>query len=222
MQKWGQTSASKQRFRCLGCQTSGVKTRSDNKQRNRLKSFLAWICSKQTMTEYANHLKISRQTLSKYFSEFWKHEPQPNYPLEKAGIIAVDGTSVVKRKVMVLIVQNIVTSKPLSWIFAEHENFDTWFNFFSQLRQQGLNPSVIVCDAQKGLIKAIRTVWPEAIVQRCIIHIHRQARIWLTQHSKTKAGRKLLIIVNELLKVRTKRQKRRWLRMFRKWDKKTL
>lgn len=220
MQKWGQTRTSKQRFRCFGCQVSGVKARSDNKQRNRLKSFLTWICSKQTMVEYAKHIKTSRQTLSKYFSEFWKHEPQPIYPLEKSGIIAVDGTSVVKRKAMVLIVQNVTASKPLSWAFAGHENFDTWFNFFSRLQQQGLKPSVIVCDAQKGLIKAIRTVWPETVVQRCIIHIHRQARIWLTQHPKTKAGRELLIIVNGLLKVRTKRQKRRWLRMFRKWDKK--
>lgn len=172
------------------------------------------------MTEYARHLKISRRSLSKYFSEFWKQEPQPIRPLEKAGIVAIDGTSIVKRKAAVLIVQDIAVSKPISWKFIGYENFETWFNFLTLLWQQGLNPSVIICDGQKGLIKAIRTVWPETVIQRCVIHIHRQAKIWITQHPKTKAGRELLVTVNTLLKVRTKRQKRRWLRTFRRWEKK--
>jgi transposase-like protein len=46
----------------------------------------------------------------------------------------------------------------------------------SELRERGLQDALIVCcDGLKGLPEAIRTTWPDATVQTCVVHIVRNA-----------------------------------------------
>ena len=106
---------------------------------------------------------------------------------------------------------------PVSWMDCARECYDAWVVFLKDLSWRGVTPEVVVCDAQRGLLKAIREVWPQVKIQRCLIHVVRQARTWLTQHPRTKAGRELLVLVKELPRIQTKRQKRRWVRMFWRW-----
>lgn len=44
--------------------------------------------------------------------------------------------------------------------------------------------------------------------------------LWITQRPKTLAGQDLRILVRSLLSVRTRRQKRRWIRRWRGWHRK--
>lgn len=94
---------------------------------------------------------------------------------------------------------------------------EAWHGLCTSLARDALAPMVVIGDGQKGLLTAIRTVWPSVLVQRCLIHVDRQARVWLTRNPKTQAGRDLLDILNGLLRIRTRRQKRRWIRSFRRW-----
>ena len=64
------------------------------------------------------------------------------------------------------------------------------------LKQAGLNIISIASDGQKGLIKAVRDVFPWAIHQRRVIHIQRMALIYLTRFPKTEAGITLRYIEN--------------------------
>jgi len=64
---------------------------------------------------------------------------------------------------------------------------------------RGANPCCVVGDGQKGLLKAVREVFPRAKVQRCVVHVHRQAMAWLTRNPKTDAGRELRQLVSALL-----------------------
>ncbi|RLI61255.1 MAG: hypothetical protein DRO88_13280, partial [Promethearchaeia archaeon] len=104
--------------------------------------------------------------------------------------------------------------------FTFRECYDSWVLVFRSLRAQGVEPVFVVSDGQKGLFKTLYEVWPKIILQRCIIHVVRQARIWLTQNPKTSAGKELLILIKVILQIRTRRQKRRWIRCYRKWLKK--
>jgi hypothetical protein len=106
---------------------------------------------------------------------------------------------------------------PVSWFPTIRECLASWHLFLLTL---DIEPVVVVCDGQRGLLKAIHTVWPKTHVQRCLVHIIRQASAWLTQNPKTTAGRQLLLLVKQLRDVRTRRQKRRWLRGYIKWNKK--
>ncbi len=123
-----------------------------------------------------------------------------------------------ERSVLTLLLARGIGQRPISWQWTNQESFVSWFEFFLRLKEEGCDPRYIVCDAQRGLLKALRIIWPEALVQRCIIHVIRLARLWLTRRPKTQAGCELLELVYALSSIQSLRQKRRWIRAFHKWE----
>ncbi|MBU1916017.1 transposase [Patescibacteria group bacterium] len=88
-------------------------------------------------------------------------------------MLVVDGVSIVKHEAVALLAGNPETSEPVGWWFAACENFDAWRTFLLRLRSRGANPEFVVSDGQKGLLKAVREVFPVAVTQRCAVHVHR-------------------------------------------------
>jgi transposase-like protein len=70
----------------------------------------------------------------------------------------------------------------------------------------------ITCDGHKATLKAIKHSCKEVIVQRCLVHIQRECRLWLTAHPKTKEGLALLQIVHQLHLIESQTQYQDWLK----------
>lgn len=216
MIKWGKTRAGSVRWFCRFCQVSGVRKRKDNHERTRLFLFVRWLTTKITLTEFAARKHITMKTLFRWFAPLWSQSPMPRCT-SKVRVLVLDATSVVPRKCMLLIAGDGDRFRPVSWMDTFRECYASWLSFLNQLKHTQ-EPSYVVCDGQRGLLKAIRETWPSAKIQRCLIHIIRQASAWLTQHPKTKAGRELLMLVKQLSNIHTKRQKRLWIRAFWYWN----
>lgn len=218
MQRWGRHPSGKQRWRCRYCETSTIRSRKDNRQKKRLSLFVAWLTSKLTLNELAQQQNVTVRTVERWFTPFWMCAPQPDI---RTGVrvLVLDGTSVMKRKRMLLIAADGDHARPVSWMDCVRECYDSWVVFLKDLSWRGVTPEYVVCDAQRGLLKAIGEVWPQVKIQRCLIHVVRQACIWLTQNPQTRAGRELLVLVKDIPHIQTKRQKRRWVRKFRRWCK---
>lgn len=219
MNKWGYTPAGTPRWFCHCCSISRTRIRLDNAKHTRLRLFVSWLVSKKTLQEIAKKSGVSIQTILTWFQPFWQCPPLPKY-MHPVRVLVLDATSVQSRKNMLLIGGDNDRLMPVSWTPVIRECYMSWLVFLQQLSFQSIQPSVVVCDGQRGLLKAIHTIWPQTSIQRCLIHVVRQARSWLTQHPKTRAGQELLVIVQCLSKVRTRRQKRRWIRWFKYWLKK--
>lgn len=217
MQRWGKTGTGKQRFFCRLCRKSSTRKRPDLRLKIDLRVFVSWLTKTTGLDAVAKRLRISRSSLTRSFIPFWKFLPQPKPVLGNSEILVVDGVSVVKRHLAVLIIFDRLKRIPLDWHFTLRESYSSWSAIFLGLRAKGINPKIIIGDGQKGLIKAIGSVWPEAVIQRCLIHIHRQAKAWLTQNPQTEAGRELLLIVKRLINVETHEQKNDWLKSFNEW-----
>lgn len=220
MQRWGKTSSGKQRFFCPLCRKSSVRSRVDLKIRINLQTFISWLTKTTGLDTTAKRLRISRSNLTRSFKPFWKFLPQPMPIVCNSEILVVDGVSIVKHYLIALIIFDRIRRIPLSWHFVLRESYSSWVLIFLSLKTQGINPRIIVCDGQKGLIKAIYTVWPDVVIQRCLIHIHRQAKAWLTQNPQTDAGKELLQIVKKLIQIKTIEQKNNWMESFNEWLKK--
>lgn len=78
----------------------------------------------------------------------------------------------------------------------------------------------ITSDGQKGLVKAVRDVYPNVIHQRCIIHIQRMSLAYLTRFPKTDAGIELRCLVKEIHKIETYYDRDLWIKYFNNWCKK--
>lgn len=193
--------------------------RKDNRERTRLSLFVRWLTSKATLHETALRSEVSVQTLIAWFQPLWDYPPRPR-PTESVRVLVLDATSIAKRKCMMLIAGDNDRLQPVSWFSVARESHESWSVFLSTLARTMTMPRVVVCDGQRGLLKAIHEVWPHTHIQRCLVHVIRQSCAWLTQHPKTKAGQELLVLVRHLSSIRTKRQKRRWIRSFKYWQRK--
>jgi len=218
MQRWGTHPSGTKRWRCPECKTNLVRTRKDNRARTRLSLFVRWLTSKDSLYDLAKKQCVSLRTILRWFDPLWQEVPKPKPTLTR--VLVLDATSVVPRQCMLLIAGDNDRRQPVSWMPTVRECHESWFKFLMGLMWADVEPSVVVCDGQRGLLKAIHDVWPKAKIQRCLVHVIRQASHWLTQHPKTRAAQELLVLVRQLSAIRTKRQKRRWIHSFRYWDRK--
>lgn len=105
------------------------------------------------------------------------------------------------------------TSYVIAWHWVPYESNEYWTELLSLIP----TPAYVVCDGQKGMLKALQTIWPNTIVQRCRFHAWLNVKTKLTLHPETDAGQQLLDLTLDLLHVRTKRQGRHWKRRLKQW-----
>ncbi|MBL0887174.1 transposase [Myceligenerans indicum] len=61
-------------------------------------------------------------------------------------------------------------------------------------------PRAVIVDGGSGLASALAATWPDTAVQRCLVHVQRNARGYLTRHPRTDAGRTLRALSLQLTK----------------------
>ena len=54
---------------------------------------------------------------------------------------------------------------------GDGESAKYWMSVLTDIRNRGVHDAFfVVCDGLKGLPDAVNAVWPDAVVQTCIIH----------------------------------------------------
>jgi hypothetical protein len=81
----------------------------------------------------------------------------------------------------------------------------------------GVQIESITCDGHKAQLKAIKRVCRDVILQRCVIHVQRMCRIWLTTRPQTPAGIELRRIVSGLHLICTNEQSNLWVKKLNTW-----
>lgn len=212
MQRRGKTAAGTQRWLCVSCNESSVRKRPDTTNYYRQKLFKKWLTGTQSLEEIAEDYQVTIRTLNNWFTPFWLDPPKPAAPKSLAGqVLILDATSLKARAWVALIART--PHSVVSWLFAPRESYESWLHLLSKLPK----PAVVVCDGQRGMLATIHSLWLNVRIQRCLIHVKRQAEAWLTQHPRTEAGQCLQPILRDLTQIRTRRQKRRWIRRLRSW-----
>ena len=70
------------------------------------------------------------------------------------------------------------------WLQAG-EGAKFWLSVFTELRNRGLKDAIIVCcDGLPGLPDAIETIWPDATVQTCVVHLLRASLRYVAYDQK--------------------------------------
>lgn len=216
MQRWGYTKIGTQRWRCDACVKTGIRTRPDRRRRAHQTQFLQWLDGNSTLKEFAQRTHVHISTVWRHFA-LVKSLPTRVVIRRSAAIFICDATHI--GDLVLLVVFDPHTNEPRGWTPALHESYASWLGLLSHLPQ---TPRYGVADGHYGLLKALRERWPGILIQRCITHVIRDALGRLTRHPKLAAGQELRTIVCALAHVRTRRQKRRWIRQFNRWRKRSV
>ena len=159
-----------------------------------------------TMRDTEAHLRevygvtVSRELISKVTDvvadeiEMWRNRPVDEvYP-----IVYVDGIRLQIRdkgavtvKVAHLVIGVDVEGRKHAlgcWI-AETEGAKFWLSVLTQLRNRGLRDILICCcDGLSGLPEAITTVFPNTVVQTCVVHVIRNAMKFVSYQDRKKVA----------------------------------
>ncbi|MBA2562908.1 MAG: transposase [Chitinophagaceae bacterium] len=79
------------------------------------------------------------------------------------------------------------------------------------LRTLGVDVYSVTCDGHKSILRAVAKVYPDALIQRCLVHVKRQCRDYLNAKPKLEAGKILLSISQQLTGIKTPEQCSYWL-----------
>lgn len=111
----------------------------------------------------------------------WQNRPlDAVYPIVYLDCIVLkvrQDSRVINKSVFLALGINIEGQKELlgMWL-AENEGAKFWLNVLTELKNRGLNDILIACvDGLKGFPDVINTVYPEARIQLCIVHMARNS-----------------------------------------------
>jgi len=216
MQRYGRTAAGTSRWYCPNCRVSAVRQRPDSTLRHLRRLFVSWLTGVNTLTTIARHFGATRKAVTEWFEPLWNDPlPLPRRVVVDGQILIVDGVRLARRA-WVLVGRTL--ARVASWIFTDGESTVAWTSFTRSI--VGM-PWAVVLDGRAGLLAAVRHTWPEALIQRCHFHLQKGARILLTRNPTLLAGQVIYAILADLKFVHTRRQKRRWLRRYRRWERRS-
>lgn len=76
---------------------------------------------------------------------------------------------------------------------------------------------MVIIDGGSGLASALAQAWPDTRVQRCLVHVQRNVRTYLTLRPRTDAGRALRRISLALTRISTREQATGWMQALQQW-----
>jgi putative transposase len=148
-----------------------------------------------THGEICAHLKevygaeVSKETISRITDRVmeglaeWQNRPlDPVYPVIFIDCINVkirDG-QVANRPIYLALAVTVDGERDILGLWAgEHgdgEGAKYWLRVLTEIKNRGVNDCcILVCDGLKGLPQAVEAVWPQTIVQTCIVHLLRNS-----------------------------------------------
>lgn len=86
--------------------------------------------------------------------------------------------------------------KEVLGIWVEHtEGAKFWLRVMNDLKARGVEDVlIVVCDGLTGLPAAIEAVWPDAVVQTCIVHLTRASLRWVNYKDRKRVAAQLRLI----------------------------
>lgn len=103
---------------------------------------------------------------------------------------------------------------------TDRERYEQVKEDLENLARLGVVIESVTCDGHRALLKAIRKVYPDILIQRCLFHIQRMSRLWLTSRPKSECAQQLLALTQQLVRLNTKSTAYEWMMAVHRWEEK--
>jgi hypothetical protein len=150
---------------------------------------------------------------------YWleRSPPKRKHYNEVANII-IDGTYLHQR-VSLLVLMNAKDHNVIAGQYEISENSKPQLrSFFEPLIAKGLSPRSCTVDGNPHVIKILKTLWPDIIIQRCLVHIQRQGLMWCRQNPQRFDAKELRSIFLQVPYIKSHEQRDVLLSQIQKWE----
>jgi len=181
--------------------------------------FRKWVMERHVYKNLVRDSGMSQSSLQRLFKHYLSHVPPLTIRHKQQSHLLIDGTYFPGNICLILYWDHDVQFTQL-YRLTDEEGYQEIKEDLENLKSLTIEIVSITCDGHRAILKAIRKVLPHVIVQRCVVHVVRQCKTWLTQHPQSFAAMELLSIINELHGIKTLDQSSTWLLSLWCWEKK--
>lgn len=161
---------------------------------------------------------LSQSTVQRIIHYWLDRPPKPTETLSAHNLI-FDGTFLFRRCSLIAIM-DAASGKIIHGQYGIHENsLPQLQTCFFHLRNKGLMPVSCTVDGNPQVMRALKTVWPNIIIQRCLVHIQRQGLMWCRKNPSRLDAKKLRKLFLQVVKIHTIPQRNNFLDSVNLWEK---
>lgn len=180
--------------------------------------FENWVIGKQTLKRVCDQSGYSQSKVQRLFKYYLNKPPVFSIPQKESVHIIVDGTYFTN-DICLVVYRNSEIKCTQFYRLSDNERYEEIKEDLENLLALNIRIESITCDGHRAILKAIKKVFKkEIIVQRCLVHIQRMSRIWLTKAPKSIVAQELLKLTQQIHLIKTHEQKLYWLRGLYDWD----
>ena len=182
--------------------------------------FERWVTEGYAVRQLSQQSGHSKNKLFKVI-DHWLKEVPPGITgsLKKYRYLIFDGTFL-HRPVSIAVLMDASTGRVICGRYGVSENSESQLShFFMSLKDKGLSPVSCTVDGNPQVIKVLRKIWPDIIIQRCLVHIQRQGLSWCRRYPKTAYARKLREIFLRVSCIKTEEEHAIFIKMLIQWEK---
>jgi len=145
------------------------------------------------MRQLSTQNNLNQKEITKYIRE--KIDNNLIYQIDlffdNVSYIMIDWTWITK-KICLIIYYDYINKKVVRFWFYDSERYEYIKQDLEMLKNE-FNYQIewFIVDWSKSIIKAVKEIYPEVKIQRCLTHIHRQIRNKITKKLKQKPEKNL-------------------------------
>lgn len=215
---YGSTNCGSQRFRCKSCLHTYTFHNYLVKTHNEKVWFKLWIREGYSVRQLSHLSKHSCSKLQRIIQYWLDNPPESRIDFPEVKHILFDGTFVHGRKSIVALMDNS-DHRIRAGMYGVAENSTPQLtSFFMPLLRKGLCPESATVDGNPQVIRLFRAIWPNIIIQRCLVHIQRQGLMWCRRFPKRTDAIHLRRLFQKVVRINNKVEQEKFLNEFFNWE----
>lgn len=218
MIRHGYTAAGKQRWRCLSCQRSFVRSGTAYQYARQRVWFERWITEGYSVRQLAQQSGHSPATLRRLITYWLARPPQPALTLASFRYLIIDGTYLQGRQEAVVALADAKQRRIITGWYGIKEGSLVMQQYCAELAAQGLQPDSVTIDGLPAVQAMVSALWPHARLQRCVVHVQRQGLSWCRQSPKRTDARLLRALFQQLGGIATPAERERFWQAWQLWE----
>ena len=187
-----------------------------NKKYREQSWFKLWVSESYSIRQLCVLSGYSKSKLHR-IKDYWLDlVPEKVIDFSRCKYLIYDGTYFHKKGCFISLM-DAVGQRIISHIYTKKEGYKNVYPWFSELKEQGLNPSYITMDGERSVIRAIHNIWPQTKIQRCLYHIQREGMRWLRTYPKTQAGKDMRRLLKTLCRINSLKERDAFITSYAIW-----
>ena len=155
-------------------------------------------------------------TLTRIKNYWLEQSPREAFDYDQMHYLIFDATYFHKDGCLLNLME-AASQRIIAHLYVKKESFKEAYPWFLSLKQQGLEPRYITSDGEQSVLRAMRLVWPQAKLQRCLYHLQHEGMRWLRSYPKTEAGRQLRGLLSQLCRIKTAAERDYFIHSYADW-----